>query len=119
MANRQLNALELELANSILLAARQHLDEAARGDQELLFALRRKVAKELTYDERSKPMVRRALKRKMRVLQNGLCPLCKEKLPARYCVLDRFNAADGYVAENVRLICESCDRRVQAERQFS
>jgi hypothetical protein len=95
------------------------LDEAAHGDQDLLFALRRKIAKELTYDERSKPMARRALKRKMRALQNGLCPLCKDELPERYCVLDRFNAADGYVAENVRLICETCDRRVQEERGFS
>ena len=119
MANRQLSTLELDLANSILSATRQQLEQAAKGDQELLFALRRKIAKELTYDERSKPMVRRALKRKMRALQNGVCPLCKEELPERYCVLDRFNAADGYVAENVRLICESCDRRVQAERRFS
>lgn len=119
MANRQLTELELEQANLILSATRQQLADAAGDDQELLFALRRKVAKELTYDERSKPMVRRALKRKMRALQNGLCPLCKEDLPERYCVLDRFNAADGYVTENVRLICESCDRRVQAERRFS
>jgi DNA repair exonuclease SbcCD ATPase subunit len=117
--NRRLTSDELDLANAILDAARQRLEEAANGDQELLFALRRKLAKELTYDERSKPMIRRALKRRMRALQNGLCPLCKEELPARYCVLDRFNAADGYVAENVRLICESCDRRVQAKRGFS
>lgn len=119
MPNRRLTSDELDLANAILDAARQRLEEGAKGDQELLFALRRKVAKELTYDERSKPMVRRALKRKMRALQNGLCPLCKEQLPERYCVLDRFNAADGYVPENVRLICENCDRRVQAERRFS
>ena len=119
MANRQLSGPELDLANTILKTTRQQLEAAAAGDQELLFALRRKIAKELTYDERSKPMVRRALKRKMRALQNGVCPLCKEELPERYCVLDRFNAADGYVPENVRLICESCDRRVQTERRFS
>lgn len=119
MANRQLSEVELEQANAILSSTRQQLTDAAGDDQELLFALRRKVAKELTYDERSKPMVRRALKRKMRAIQNGLCPLCKEPLPERYCVLDRFNAADGYVVENVRLICENCDRSVQAERRFS
>src|SRR5437868_964887 len=103
MPNRRLTTEELDLANAILDATRHRLNEAAQGDQDLLFALRRKIAKELTYDERSKPMVRRALKTKMRALQNGLCPLCKEQLPERYCVLDRFNAADGYVAENVRL----------------
>ena len=119
MANRQLTAPELELANTLLDATRQRLADAAGGDQELLFALRRKVTKELTYDERSKPLIRRALKEKMRALQGGVCPLCKEVLPARYCVLDRFRAADGYVADNVRLICESCDRRVQEERGFS
>jgi ssDNA-binding Zn-finger/Zn-ribbon topoisomerase 1 len=85
----------------------------------LLFALRRKIVKELGYDERSKPMVRRALKRKMHKKQNGICPLCNEALPERYSVLDRFKAVDGYVEANVRLICAECDAKVQNERGYA
>lgn len=119
MPNRRLTADELLIANELLANMRAELERCSGGDAELLFALRRKVAKELTYDERDKPMVRRALKRKMRKLQSGMCPLCEAELPDRYCVLDRFNAADGYVEENVRLICEACDRKVQRERGYT
>jgi UTP:GlnB (protein PII) uridylyltransferase len=118
MPNRQLSSDELALANVLLDVVRAELNRLAGGDKDLLFALRRKVAKELGYDERKKPMARGALKKRMRALQDNLCPLCRESLPERYCVLDRFNAADGYIESNVRLICERCDRRVQEERRF-
>jgi UTP:GlnB (protein PII) uridylyltransferase len=59
MANRQLSPEELERANALLSDIRKKLEALSRGDTELLFAYRRKVFKELTYDERSKPMVRR------------------------------------------------------------
>ena len=119
MPNRRLTPDELVIANTLLAELREKLTQHSAGDLDLLFALRRKVAKELGYDERSKPMVRRALKTKMRKLQNGICPLCSEPLPDRYCVLDRSNAADGYVEANVRLICEPCDRKVQKERSYT
>ena len=119
MPNRRLTQGELDLANIMLEHIREQLSALAGGDPDLLFALRRKVAKELVYDERSKPMVRRALKQRMRRLQDGKCRLCEQPLPQRYCVLDRFDAAAGYVQGNVRLICEPCDRRVQYERAFS
>jgi UTP:GlnB (protein PII) uridylyltransferase len=119
MPNRQLSSDELALANELLDSVRTELNRLAGGDKDLLFAFRRKVAKELVYDERKKPMVRRALKKRMRALQNNLCPLCRETLPERYCVLDRFNAVDEYVESNVRLICEPCNRRVQEERCFT
>lgn len=119
MPNRRLDQDELAQANTLLASIRQHLEALAGGDADLLFALRRKVAKELTYDERDKPMVRRTLKRRMRKLQEGLCPLCEEKLPETYCVLDRFDAQGGYVEGNVRLLCETCDRNVQRERQYT
>ncbi|QRN96997.1 hypothetical protein JRI60_49925 [Archangium violaceum] len=118
MPNRQLSSDELALANELLDSVRAELNRLASGDEELLFALRRKVAKELSYDERKKPNPRRALKKRMRARQGNLCPLCRETLPKRYCVLDRFNAVGGYVESNVRLICERCDRRVQEERGF-
>lgn len=105
MPNRRLTPAELELANNILADVRAHIDAMAGEDFDLKFALRRKIFKELTYDERSKPMARRALKKRMRAQQGGICPICKEALPETYCVLDRFNAADGYVENNVQLIC--------------
>jgi transcription initiation factor IIE alpha subunit len=76
------------------------------------------LAKELTYDERSKPMQRRALKlRKIRD-QNGRCPECGEALPTAGAVLDRLQAMAGYAAENTRLICQPCDTRIQGERRY-
>lgn len=119
MPNRRLNAEELDVANKLLASVREQLARLSAGDPDLLFALRRKVAKELTYDERDKPMVRRALKNRMRKLQNGICPLCGKPLPPTYCVLDRLDAQGGYVEGNVRLLCEPCDRKVQLERRYT
>ena len=63
MANRQLSASELEsLARPLLEVVRFRIAELAGEDAELLWALRRKLYKELAYDERGKPMQRRALK---------------------------------------------------------
>ena len=119
MPNRRLTEKELAVANELLGKVRADLARHSNGDAELLFALRRKVAKELVYDERSKPMARRSLKNRMRKQQEGICALCRKPLPAKYCVLDRFNAVDGYVEDNVRLICETCDRKVQQERAYT
>ena len=63
MANRQLTPEELEQANALLDDIRSKLVALSAGEKDLLFAYRRKIFKELTYDERSKPMVRRKLKR--------------------------------------------------------
>lgn len=118
MPNRQLTQDELEKANALLARVRSELDALSNGEPELLFAYRRKIAKELVYDERRKPMQRRALKKKMRALQGGLCARCREPLPESYAVLDRFNASDSYVDTNVQLLCEPCDRTVQRERRY-
>jgi ribosomal protein L44E len=119
MANRRLTPDELVTANGLLNELRAKLANAAAGNAELHFALRRKIAKELTYDERSKPMERRRLKAQKRADQSGLCAVCSRLLPPSYTVLDRFEAAKGYTAENTRLICESCDRAVQQQRGYA
>ena len=119
MPNRQLAPDELNLANELLKCIRGHLDALSGDDHDLRFAYRRKIAKGLIYDERRKPMVRRALKRRKYKEQNGLCPICGNELPAKYTVLDRLNATDGYTAENTRLIHQECDQRVQAERRYA
>jgi hypothetical protein len=119
MPNRKLTPQQLEKARELLSDVRGRLDALAGGDVELGFAYRRKVAKELIYDERSHPMVRRKLKLEKRKDQNGLCARCKNPLPEKYAVLDRFEAAKGYTSENTQLICEKCDREVQAERRYT
>jgi DNA repair exonuclease SbcCD ATPase subunit len=119
MPNRNLTAGKLEKAVALLDEIRLQLNRLARGDPALLFAYRRKIAKELSYDERSTPMFRRKLKAQKRKEQGGTCPLCRKPLPDKYAVLDRLRAADGYTPENTRLICAECDRRVQSERGYT
>ena len=118
MPNRNLTLNELELARTLLKGIRNRLNALAGGDAELLFAYRRKIAKELVYDERSAPMARRKLKAQKRKEQGGLCARCREGLPEKYVVLDRVAASRGYTSENTLLICEACDREVQAERRY-
>ena len=119
MGNRNLSTAELQLANVLLEEVRAKIRELAGGDGELEFAYRRKVFKELSYDERDKPAVRKRLKVVKRKEQDGTCPLCAEALPEKYCVLDRLRAADGYTVENTRLICQPCDEKTQRGRGFA
>ena len=119
MPNRRLTESELELFRPFLKKVRAKLRVLSGNDDQLFWALRRKLAKELSYDERGKPMYRRQLKALKRGAQGGRCALCNEILPERNTVLDRFEAMDGYTAENTRLICKECDDRVQTERGFS
>lgn len=119
MTNRQLNNHEIAKANELLDEIRAQLQSLADDDQELLFAYRRKIYKELTYDERGKPMHRRRLKQLKRTEQEGLCTICGKELPEKYVVLDRFKAADGYTPENTRLIHQECDAQIQASRDYT
>ena len=119
MPNRTLTAEELTDANTLLKGVRARLNELAGGDADLLFAFRRKVYKELTYDERGKPVARRRLKAMKRLEQGGICPLCRKPLPEKYCVLDRLVAASGYTADNTRLIHQKCDVQTQTERGYA
>ena len=77
---RRLSETELDQARQILARVRTEITKVADGDASLLWALRRKVYKEMIYDERSKPMARRFLKAKLFAKQRGLCALCKENL---------------------------------------
>ena len=67
-SNRELTDDERErLAAPLLADIRRRLVELSGGDERLLWALRRKIAKELAYDERAKPMDRKRLKSRKRV----------------------------------------------------
>jgi len=119
MGNRQLSTVELDAANNLLRSVRGRLEELSGGDAALLWALRRKVYKELAYDERGKPMHRRKLKRQKLREQEGLCAVCNGPLPESYAVLDRLEAMGGYTAANTRLIHQQCDTAVQRSRRYA
>jgi len=117
--NRNLNSDELRLANELLKDIRQRLTELAAGDPLLLFAYRRKIVKELGYDERGKPGVRGKLKALKWGLQQGMCAHCGKELPLKYSELDRKNAADGYTPENTDLVHANCHQARQAAKGYT
>lgn len=83
MPNRNLSQGEhQELFAPLFADLKAKLEQTSRGDPELLWALRRKRAKELTYLERGKPMQRRALKIRQRAEQGGLCANCGKPVPS-------------------------------------
>lgn len=98
---------------------RAKLQELSGNDGSLLWALRRKLAKELLYDERGKPMHRKLLKSSKRGEQQNRCAVCQGELPSKNAVLDRLEAMKGYTAENTRLICPECDVKIQTERGYA
>jgi hypothetical protein len=113
MPNRNLTTEELKRANKLLSLIRARLTELAGGDPLLLFAYRRKVMKELGYDEREKPGVRAKLKAIKWKQQNGKCAHCGEELPLKYSELDRKYAPDGYTPENTELVHATCHQERQ------
>jgi ribosomal protein L44E len=120
MPNRQLTPSEIEeLFTPLLSHLRERLQQLSGADPELLWALRRKLAKELSYDERGKPMHRKLLKARKRGEQQGKCARCSAELPEKNTVLDRIEAMKGYTRENTRLLCPSCDVAIQEERGYS
>ena len=117
--NRQLTQEELAtLFQPLFEDVKGRLSALSRGDAALLWALRRKLAKELSYEERGKPTERKLVKAQKRGEQGGKCAGCQEPLPEKGAVLDRLEAMKGYTLENTRLLCPSCDRAVQEERGY-
>ena len=118
MPYRNLTLEELSHANALLKSIRDQLHTLAGHEKPLLFAYRRKIAKELSYDERGKPAHRKLLKALKRGKQNGLCALCAEPLADKYMILDRLEGMGEYIESNTRLVCVSCDTKVQHERGY-
>lgn len=119
MANRNLNAEELQLANQLLADIRDRLTKLSADDPLLLFAYRRKVSKELGYDERGKPAARNKLKAVKHYQQSGRCIHCGDDMPLSYSELDRKNAADGYTVENTDLVHAKCHHARQAAKRYA
>jgi len=114
MPNRNLDRDELKRSNELLADIRKRLVELTACDSLLLFAYRRKVMKELGYDERGKPMARRKLKALKWEEQGGRCAHCNEDLQLTYSELDRKNAPLGYTVENNDLVHAKCHQARQA-----
>lgn len=115
---RRLSATERkEKADPILAKVRELICDAAMGDADLEFAIRRRVWNKLGQDERSLP-IRIALKKLKRKKQDGKCASCTNPLPLKGAVLDRLRTMDLYTEENTRLLCPDCDRRIQEERRY-
>jgi hypothetical protein len=112
---------EDERAKVLVLLAklRAELLEASDGNEEILFSMKRYIAKRLEFDERGTPTQRRKLKDQKLKSQHGLCAVCKDKLPETGSELDRFRAIDGYTAHNTQLVCHACHHKVQEERGFA
>lgn len=107
-----------EKANPIIAKLREMIRQAAMGDAELEFAIRRRVWNKIGQDERSLKD-RIALKKLQRTKQDGKCATCNEPLPKKGAVLDRLKTMDLYTEENTRLLCPKCDSRIQEERRYA
>ncbi len=98
---------------------RKEMEQVSGGDLKVLWALRRKIAKELGYLERGKPADRRKLQKQKYSDQNGLCAICGKQLPERGGELDRKEAFSGYTSENTRLVHHDCHVADQKSRNFA
>jgi hypothetical protein len=118
MPNRVLTPAELKAFRPLFKSVLAQLDSLSGEDKALFWALQRKLAKSLIYEERGTPTHRRRLKALKRKQQNGLCALRDCPLPEKNVVLDRIEAMKGYTPENTQLLCRECDYKLQVERRF-
>lgn len=120
MANPQLTKQQREeIFTPFFRKITEELDLLSAGDPDLLFALRRKLVKDLGYLERGVPMIRVRLKAQKMKQQNGLCAICERPLPVKGSELDRFVAKLGYTAENTRLVHHDCHIDDQSKKKYS
>src|SRR5438067_1473109 len=116
---RLTDAQRAELFEPLFASTKEALDQLAGGDLRILWALRRKLTKELIYLERGTPQMRNALKRRKMIAQRGICPLCRQKLPASGAELDRKEAFHGYTDENTRLVHHGCHVADQQRKGYN
>jgi hypothetical protein len=119
MPSRRLTPIESDQANALLRRTREQLAELSGGDEQLLFALRRRIYVRLSYDERGTPAQRTKLKNQKWKEQRGRCPECDKDLPESEGELDRLDAVVGYTRDNTRLIHHECHRKLQADRGYA
>jgi len=120
MANPRLtNEQRTELFAPLFERLKAELYALSRDDARLMWALRRKLAKELVYIERSTPAARNKLKALMWAKQGGNCALCSQPMLQKGSELDRTEAYLGYVESNVRLVHHDCHIKDQKDKGYS
>jgi len=120
MANPQLTPEQrVQLFAPLFEHVKLKLHELSGGDARLMWALRRKLAKELVYIERSSPAARNKLKATMWAKQNGNCALCNHPMSQKGSELDRAEAFLGYVESNVRLVHHECHIKDQESKGYA
>jgi len=115
---RQLTDEERAIAKKILEDIEREIGAFAGDDEELFWAVRRYIYKQLTYGERGKPMERKNLKNLKWKKQRGICDRCKGELPERGAELDRIDPMKGYTEQNTRLLCHTCHIEEQELRGY-
>ena len=119
MPNPQLTSTQrAELFEPLFDQTILEMERLSNGDPDVLWALRRKLAKELTYLERGSPQIRGALKKKKMREQDGKCAICHQSLPEKGAELDRSNARDGYTSANTRLVHHGCHVADQMRKNY-
>jgi hypothetical protein len=120
MANPRLTKEQREeLFAPLLDRVLADLEISSAGDLRVLWAMRRKLAKELMHLERSTPAARTKLKALKWQSQNGLCALCGGAMPQKHSELDRFEAFLGYTESNTRLVHHECHIKDQAKKGYA
>lgn len=120
MTNPQLTKEQREkLFVPLFERVKNDLEQVSKNDSRLLWALRRKLAKELGYLERGTPAQRNKLKSLMWKKQKGVCALCEKSLIEKGSELDRFEAFLGYQESNVRLVHHECHIEDQERRDYA
>ncbi len=120
MTNPQLTKDQREkLFAPLLSLVKNELQQISSGNAQLLWALRRKLTKELGYLERGTSLERTKLKAIKWRTQKGLCALCGKLLPQKNSELDRREAYLGYKEANVRLVHHECHVKDQEIKKYT
>lgn len=119
MANRRMTTDEIASVMELFEQVKSSLDDLAKGDQELLFAMRRRLYVRLSYEERNTPAYRTKLKASKLKQQSGKCAICGKSLDLKGSELDRTRAVDGYTEANTRLVHHECHVSDQASKGFT
>lgn len=120
MANPRLTQEEREeLFAPLLEKVKIQLDVSSGGDLRVLWAMRRKLAKELMYLERSTPAIRSKLKKLKWEAQKGFCAICQTSLAQKNSELDRVEAYLGYTERNTQLVHHECHVNDQAKKGYA
>jgi len=119
MPNRRLTPPEIASLNDLQARTIADLGALAAGDDDLLFALRRRLYTRLMHLERGTPMHRTKLKRLKWKAQDGRCAICGTAMEQKGSELDRDIARLGYTVENTRLVHHDCHVADQRARGFS